>query len=66
MAELLALIGIFGRAFSKCIMYSIDKDELRTVLYSEYIVPANLVDWGSDFFPALSLRLIFALSTAIF
>ena len=34
MAELLALIGIFGRAFSKCIMYSIDGDELCSVLYS--------------------------------
>ena len=29
-------------------------------------LPVNLVDWDSDFFPALSLGLFFALSAAIF
>ena len=36
--------------------------------YKQYqqILPVNLIDWDSDFFPALSLGLFFALSTAIF
>ena len=29
-------------------------------------VPVNLIDWDSDFFPALSLGLFFDPSTAIF
>ena len=29
-------------------------------------IPVNLVDWDSDFFPALSLGLFFDLSTVIF
>ena len=29
-------------------------------------IPVNFIDWDSDFFPALSLGLFFALSTAIF
>ena len=30
------------------------------------VIPVNIIDWDSDFFPALSLGLSFALSTAIF
>ena len=41
------------------------KRDPRLLMFSQF-VPVNLIDWDSDFFPALSLGLFFALSTAIF